>query len=383
MQKEHFQSLDHPSVKIFICGPTLYDYAHLGHARVILMCDVIARYLKSKGYKPFILLNLTDIDPKVFNQSRRENLDYKSMTRKYNEELKKDLTLFNVENINAIAMAGNYIEHIKKNITKLLEEGYAYSANGNIYFNTMKTGGYGTLSHQSVKEMAIHRIDLAPNKKNHFDFLIWNCRDSFDIYWKSDYGAGIPWWHIQDTTIAICVFQSRYDIHCGAGELLYPHHEAHLAQMKALTKEERPIGYWVHTGILKINGKKMSKSTGNVIFIRDAVIKYGSNALRLYILLKHYREDIIFDENELVAIKGKVTLIHNALHKLKNATQRVEEENMFVDQFYNAMDNDLDTPGAITALIELCEYIVDENITPNKVLKGELDKMLAIIGLIP
>lgn len=381
MQKENLESFDHPTVKMFICGPTVYDYSHLGHARIFIVYDVIARYLKVKGYKPFVLLNLTDIDAKVFDRAKKESLDYESVIKKYKEELQKDLALINVETINAFAMGTDYVNYMKENVKKLLDYGYAYSANGNVYFDAMKIEGYGALSHQTVEDMTMRRIDLAPNKRNQFDFLVWDGKDRFDVRWESDFGAGIPWWHIQDTSIAISVFKAPYEIHCGARELLYPHHEAHLAQMKALMKNARPIKYWVHTGILKINDQKMSKSLGNTIRIRDTVLKYGSDVLRLYILSKPYKEDVTFEENELAKHRGTVNLIRNAVHILNNTADDATEGRMSIDKFYEAMDNDFDTPAALLALIELCSNVVEENIIASKMLKVEVESMLDIFGL--
>jgi len=379
-KKEILEVSEHPDVKIFICGPTVYDYSHLGHARIFIVCDVIAMYLKVRGYRPFVLLNLTDIDPKVFDRARNEDLDYKTIIMKYKQELMKDLALINVKNISVFALGTDYIKYMIENVSKLIDHGYAYSANGNIYFDTMKVQGYGELSHQTKEELMMHRIDLAPNKRNQYDFLVWDGKDKFDIAWKNDFGTGIPWWHIQDTSVAMCIFKTEYDIHCGARELLYPHHEAHLAQMKALTKNDKPIRYWVHAGILTINGQKMSKSLGNIIRIRDAVQKYGPDVLRLYILSKHYRNDMGYDENELLEYKSKLEHIVDAL-KILSEVEDGTYDSMLIDRFYKAMDDDFDTPTALNTLIELCKNVVEEKIVPNKILRNEIIKMLDVFGL--
>lgn len=380
MKKESLELFNYPDVRIFICGPTMYDYLHLGHARTFIVYDVIARYLKYRGYRPFVLLNLTDIDRKVFEKAKKENIDYRSLVAKYTEELKKDLELINVESINIFVVGTDYIDRMKANISRLLDNGYAYTVNGNIYFDTLKVEGYGALSHQNIDDLMMHRIDLAPNKKNQFDFLIWNGRDRFDVKWESAFGTGIPWWHIQDTTIAMSVFETQYDIHCGARELLYPHHEAHLAQMKALSRQQTPIRYWMHAGLLKIGSQKMSKSIGNVVSIRDAVRKYGSNVLHLYILSKHYRDDITFEEKELSEHKNVLANIVDAVHIL-NKTEDSEDGRTFVDRFYEAMDDDFDTPKALSVLSELCKSLSEKHTIPNRMLKAEMDKMLGILGL--
>jgi len=383
MQKEILEPFNSPTVSMFICGPTVYDYSHIGHARVFIVYDVIARYLKENGYAPFVLLNLTDIDVKIFERAKREQTDYKNIVVKYTSELQKDLNLLNVQSISSFAMVSNYVKQAVENINLMLSEGYAYTANGNVYFDTLKTKGYGALSHQTVNDMSMRRVDLAPNKRNQFDFLIWNGRDRFDVQWDSNFGSGIPWWHIQDSSVAIANFHYRYDIHGGARELLYPHHEAHLAQMKMLTKHDKPVKYWVHTGLIKVADQKMSKSLGNVVRIRDAVSKYGSDAMRLYILSKHYREDISFNENDLASYGDTVTLLQNALEHVKDAKQDSldTDAKLLIDNFYKAMDDDYDTKQALNDLITLSKHIVEGRIKPSKTLNDNIHKMLGIFGL--
>ena len=383
MQKEILEPFNHPNVSMFICGPTVYDYSHIGHARIFIFYDVIARHLKANGYVPFILLNLTDIDVKIFERAKREQMDYKNIVIKYTNELQKDLNLLNVQNVSSFAMVSEYVKQAKENIKTMLREGYAYTASGNVYFDTLKTKGYGALSHQTVDNMLMRRIDLAPNKRNQFDFLVWNSRDNFEVQWESDFGAGIPWWHIQDSSVALANFHSRYDIHGGSRELLYPHHEAHLAQMKALTKQDKPVKYWVHTGIIKVDGQKMSKSLGNVVRIRDAVLKYGNDALRLYMLSKHYKEDVVFDEDDLAGYKDTATLLRNALEQLKDAKQDFldNDAKQLIDDFYKAMDDDFNTKQASNDLLALSKSIVEGRIKPSKTLNDNIEKILDIFGL--
>ncbi len=383
MQKESFEPFDRPRVSIFICGPTVYDYSHIGHARVFVVYDVIARYLKANGYAPFILLNLTDIDVKIFERAKREHVDYKDIVAKYTNELQKDLSLLNAQSISSSAMVSDYVDQAKENINTMLREGYAYTANGNVYFNTLRTKGYGALSHQTTDDMLMRRIDLAPNKKNQFDFLVWNGRDKFEVKWESNFGSGIPWWHIQDSSVAIANFHSRYDIHGGARELVYPHHEAHLAQMKALTKHDKPVKYWMHTGMINVDDQKMSKSLGNVVRIRDMVLKYGSDALRLYMLSKHYREDVVFNENDIAGYKDTVTLLQSALEHLKDAKQDSldEDAKLYIDNFYKAMDDDFNTKKAFNDILALSKGVVDGRIKPSKTLYDSIDRMVGIFGL--
>lgn len=383
MQKETLEPFGRPNVSMFICGPTVYDYSHIGHARIFIIYDVIARHLKANGYSPYLLLNLTDIDTKIFERAKEEQMDYKNVAMKYTRELQKDLSLLNVQSMSSFAMVSEYVEQAKENIKAMLREGYAYTVSGNVYFDALKTKGYGALSHQTVDDMLMRRLDLAPNKRNPFDFLVWNSRDKFDVKWESDFGAGIPWWHIQDSSVAIANFHTRYDIHGGARELLYPHHEAHLAQMKALTKQDKPVKYWVHTGLINVDGQKMSKSLGNVVRIRDAVLRYGNDALRLYILSKHYREDIVFNENDLAEYKDDIALLQNASEYLEDSQHNSldNDAKTLIDDFYKAMDDDFNTKQAANDLLMLGKGIVDGRVKPSKALGDNIEKMLNIFGL--
>jgi len=383
LQKEIFEPFERPQVSMFICGPTVYDYSHLGHARVFVVYDVVARYLRANGYAPILILNLTDIDAKIFERAKKEQSDYREIAAKYTNELQKDLNLLNMQTISSFAMVSDYIKQAREHIDNMLREGYAYTRSGNVYFDTSRVKDYGSLSHQTVDDMLMRRIDLAPNKRNRFDFLVWNGRDKFDVQWESDFGSGIPWWHIQDSSVAIANFHPRYDIHGGAIELLYPHHEAHLAQMKVLAKHDKPVKYWMHTGMVNVDGQKMSKSVGNVIRIRDATLKYGNNLLRLYLLSRHYREDIVFDTCDLEAYKDTLTLMQNTLEHLRDAKQDSldKDARLHVDAFHKSMNDDFNTTQALNHLDSLCEGIIQGRIRQSKILKDNIQKMLDILGL--
>lgn len=382
MQKETFEPLQNPYVRIFICGPTVYDYSHIGHARVFVVYDVIARYLRAKGYRPFVLVNITDIDAKIFERARNEHTSYDRIVARYMGELQKDLTLLNTR-VDSFAMGSDYIEQAKESIDFLLREGYAYSTNGNVYFDVAKAKDYGVLSHQSRDDMLIRPVDLAPNKRNKYDFLVWNGRDEFGARWKSNFGSGIPWWHIQDTSVAVSNFHSGYDIHGGARELLYPHHEAHLAQMKAITKLDMPVKYWVHTGLVNVDGQKMSKSLGNMVTIRDAVSRHGSDALRLYLLSKHYSEDLDIAESELPSFREKILLLRDALAVLRdsNAVPLDNAAKVLADGFYASMDDNFNTVQALKYMYALAEGVLSGSIKRSTELYGHIRNMWSILGL--
>ena len=304
LKKEDFEPFDKPTVKIFICGPTLYDYTHLGHARIFLIYDLLCRYLKSQGYTTDVLVNMTDINQNVFNKAIEQKTDYASLARFYASEFIKDLSLLNISSITRLAHVSDYVNNIVKHIAFLIEHKNAYSANGNIYFDTATVKDYGIISKQSRQQLNLHRMDIGPNKKNQEDFMLWNCSEDFGFSWKSNFGNGVPWWHIQDSTVALENFGLQYDIHGGANELSYPHHEAHLAQYKALTGAEKPVKLWMYVSLVLSKGEKMSKSFGNMILARELVSKYGQNLLRLYLFSTHYREEIDYTGYRGIACKA-------------------------------------------------------------------------------
>ncbi|MGI0073543.1 MAG: class I tRNA ligase family protein [Nitrosotalea sp.] len=354
---EDFEPFQKSLVKIFICGPTLYDYTHLGHSRIFLTYDLLCRHLQDKGYETDVLINMTDINQNVFNKAKSESTDSHTIARLYAAKFIEDLTLLNIKSINRLAFVSDYVGSIEKQISQLLEQRVAYSANGNIYLDTSKLKTYGMLSKQSREQLLLHRLDIGPNKKSQEDIMLWNCSDDFAFSWQSKFGKGIPWWHIQDTAVALENFGNNYDIHGGARELSYPHHEAHLAQYKLLTKMEQPVKIWMHIGLVLSNGEKMSKSLGNVVWSRDFVHKYGQNLLRLYLFSTHYRDDMDFQENNLLTKKnllGKI-LVTNS----KTSENTDSQLTKLIDDFSKSLDDDLNSPKAIEIFENICTSVIN------------------------
>ncbi len=301
--KEEFEPLDKPYVKITICGPTLYDYMHLGHARLFVILDIFARYLEYQGYKPLLLIVLTDIDPKIFKKARALNMSYKEIVDRYMLEFEKDLALLNVNlNYMIFAKASDHAYQAYENVLKLMNT-HAYLNRGNVYFDTSSISDYGILVNLSRDELESKPIDLIEGKRNVYDFMIWNGREEFEYHLNTKIlGKGLPWWHMQDASIALTNFGS-YDLHAGARELIYPHHEAQRALLKVLGNEPR---YWFHIGLLTIDKQKMGKSQENTINVRDMISKYGVNTLRAFLLSRHYREDLEFDPQRLEMLHSKI-----------------------------------------------------------------------------
>lgn len=339
-------------VKIFVCGPTVYDYCHLGHARIFVFYDFMTRYFLLKGLAPIVLLNITDIDPKISSRANTEGLSTEALTNKYIDGLYNDLISCGITTSFNFARVSDYVNTAAKLVINLLERNLAYSRNGNIYLNTDRLKLYGKLSQMSKNDLNSRRLDIGPGKLNPSDILVWNASDEFgQKYDHKILGSGIPWWHMQDTSVAMSNFNGIYDIHGGATELIYPHHESHLAQLEVLTSSSCPIRYWTHVGLVKIKGRKMSNSVGNTIKIRDLLKRYSSNTLRLYLFSQHYREPLIFSRSKL----NKFEIIDETISKaIDNVLTYKESDNnsKLLAKFIRYIEDDFDTPRALDLLID-------------------------------
>ena len=375
LKKEDFEPFDKPDVKIFICGPTLYDYTHLGHARIFLTYDLLCRFLQAKGFKTDVLVNMTDINQNVFNKALEQYTDYRTLTRFYSDQFIKDLKLLNITTITRLAHVSDYVKNIIQHIIFLMKNKNAYSANGNIYFDTKTVNDYGAISKQSRKQLNLHRMDIGPNKKNQEDIMLWNCSEDFGFSWGGDFGDGVPWWHIQDTTVAFENFGTHYDIHGGANELAYPHHEAHFAQYKALTVGENPVKIWMHVGLVLSNGEKMSKSLGNMVLSREIAEKYGQNLLRLYIFSTHYRDKIDYNENDLIDKKSLLEKIYNTINKTSDNTSQVISN--LINEFFKSFEDDFDSPKAIEIIDKICTLVLQGE----SIRLQDFEKIIGVLGL--
>ena len=353
--KQDFVPFDEHLVKIFICGPTVYDYTHLGHARIFLTYDLLSRYLNDKGLQTDVLVNLTDINQNVFNKAKENLTTYKDVAKFYTSAFVVDLQSLGIESITRLAYVSDYVSSIEKQVQKLIKNKVAYTAHGNVYLDVSKVQNYGQISKQTRTQLNTHRLDIGPGKKNQEDIMLWNCTDDFDFSWESDLGKGIPWWHMQDTAVAVENFGNNYDIHGGARELLYPHHEAHLAQYGLLTDSKEPVRAWVHVGLVLSDGEKMSKSLGNVVWVKDLIKKYSSDLIRLYIFSKHYRDDMDFSEKDLLSQKPLLDLIRLTGSRVSDTTH--EDVSILVHSFMESLDDDLDSPAALANLEKICTEV--------------------------
>lgn len=374
--KQDFIPFDENLVKIFICGPTVYDYTHLGHARIFLTYDLLSRYLNDNGLQTDVLVNLTDINQNVFNKAKETSATYKDVAKFYTSAFVVDLQSLGIQSINRLAYVSDYVSSIEQQVQKLIEKKVAYTAHGNVYLDVSRVRNYGQISKQTREQLNLHRLDIGPGKKNQEDIMLWNCTDDFDFSWESNLGRGIPWWHMQDTTVAMENFGKNYDVHGGARELLYPHHEAHLAQYELLTGSEEPVRAWVHVGLVLSDGEKMSKSLGNVVWVKDLVKKHGSDLIRLYIFSKHYRDDMDFSEKELEQQKPLLDLIRLTKSRVLDTTDN--NISNLVCSFLESLDNDLDSPVALATLEKICNEVKNGK----SLSQIDFNRMCKILGIL-
>ena len=364
-------------IRIFVCGPTVYDNCHIGHARIFVLVDLISRALQSRNHVSHVIVNITDIDPKLFENNINSDLIFGNLI--------DDLNRLGIGNLN-YARATDYVAESKEVIGNLIKRKLAYSINGNVYLDSSKFNSYGALSHLSKKELQNQRHDIDINKRNVTDIFLWNTSDDYGIqYNDKNFGNGTPWWHTQDTAVAMFHFDGNYDIHVGGIDLCFPHHEMLRAILMALTHKKKPVKCWMHVGILDIKSTKMSKSTGNAIYVRDLLKKFDANTLKLYFYSLDYKRIINFKISELIKFEGINTMIRNIIstsdHENKNYDTRnhnvadskeLEADTYTLKRFNNYIDNDLDTPNALALFLQT---VVD----PNKM--NEARKMMKIFGL--
>jgi cysteinyl-tRNA synthetase len=335
------KSFSSSGVRMLLCGPTVYDYSHAGHARMLLFYDFAARYFRHRGRRVNAVVNITDIDPKIFARARAEGSSPRELAEHFIGELLRDASALGIDGF-SFARVSDYVSAAQKETRRLLDRGAAYSAGGNTYLDVSATG-FGSMSKMSKKDIEDCRLDIAPGKRSPSDILLWNASERFDVsFYDEILGDGIPWWHMQDTSVAMANFGGTYDMHGGAEELVYPHHESHLAQLRTLTGNRDPVRLWTHTGLVYAKGEKMSKSLGNTVTIRELLARHGANAVRLYLLSRHYRERLDFADRD---IKEFEELDREIADRIGRAGGKP-----MLEEFTCRVEDDFDTPGALKVM---------------------------------
>lgn len=393
-RKEIFKPIEGNRVKLFVCGPTVYDYSHIGHARTYISFDVIARYMKYTGLSVFYIQNITDLDDKILKKAAELETSPLELARRYEEKYLHDMKVLGVENVNLYARATEHIPEIIKQITVLVEEGYAYETETGVYFDESKFKDFGKLSNRKLEDLNVHRIGPDSSKRNPGDFALWKKREKEfedqEMVWNSPWGTGRPGWHIEDTAITETYFGPQYDIHGGGLDLIFPHHEAEIAQMESVSGKTPMVNYWMHTGFLNVKGEKMSKSLGNFITINNLLEEYSPEVFRFFVLSTHYRSPIDFS-NEILhqASKGlkRIYKFIENINKILDSDMEISLDNdqEYVDkliiaweEFLDAMDNDFNTPAAFSTVFELIRD-VNEDINKSNISKNSLTKLKVLI----
>jgi len=373
-KKETFKSQRDKKINLFVCGPTVYDYTHLGHARTYVAFDVMAKYLKEKGYDVFYLQNITDIDDKIIQRAKEKNTTVKELAKFFEKEYLKDMKALKVNSITKYARATDYYKEILSQVKRLKSKGFAYETSDGIYYDISKFKNYGKLSGRTVlqAEDAVSRIDESVEKKNKGDFCLWK-------FGQPDR----PGWHIEDTAIAEKFFGTQYDMHGGAKDLIFPHHEAEIAQMEAISGKSPMVKYWIHTGFLTVNRKKMSKSLGNFITIQDFIKKYSPRILRFLIAKNYYRSPMDYTEASVAQAKKELARIDEFISRGRTSPLilgEVRPPNIrkYEKAFEQAMDDDFNTPKAMACIFDLMKEQKTNSADILKFLK-KIDRVLGFI----
>ncbi|MDJ0346294.1 cysteine--tRNA ligase [Streptomyces sp. H10-C2] len=363
-RKEEFVPRTPGVVQMFVCGPTVYSLSHVGHAKTYTQFDLIARYLKKRGYRVIYAQNLTDVDDKIIAKASEAGVDPRDLATRYEADYLDDMAALHNTNVDVYGRAHDHIPQIVAQIQQLIERGHAYQLEDGWYYDLSTFPDYGKLSGRTETrpEDSVARIDENQYKRNPGDFALWKARKADEPYWDTALGAGRPGWHIEDTAITEALFGPQYDLHGGAVDLIFPHHEAEVAQMEAASGRAPLVRYWMHTGLLRINGEKMSKSTGNFLTIRDALKTADYRTLRYVFLSHHYRSAMELTDTVIAQSSAARRRVENFARLIDPAQPESQQSISLIsrsrERIFERLDDDLDTPGALAALFD---FIREQN----------------------
>lgn len=397
-RKEELVPLKEGEVKIYACGPTVYNFIHIGNARPICVFDVLRRYLEYRGYNVTFVQNFTDIDDKIIKRANEEGTDYQTVSEKYIEEFWKDAKGLNFRPATVHPKATENIDKIIEIVSGLIEKGHAYEVDGDVYFSTKTFNEYGKLSHQPLEELeAGARIMVGDIKRDPMDFALWKSAKPGEPYWDSPWGKGRPGWHIECSAMNIRYLGESIDIHCGGQDLIFPHHENEIAQSECFT-EKQFAKYWMHNGYINVDNVKMSKSLGNFFTVRDVAEKYGYEPIRYLMISSSYRSPINYSVDIIEQCKASLVRLYTCRDgldfELKNAAEGELDSDVKaqldkrVEQFIEAMDDDLNTADGISAVFELVRdintLVIGQNKSKSTVEYATklFDELTGVLGLV-
>ena len=402
-KKEEFVPLEEGKVRMYVCGPTVYNYIHIGNARPMIVFDTVRRYFEYKGYDVNYVSNFTDVDDKIIKKAIEEQVSAQEISQRYIAECKKDMAGMNVKPATKHPLATEEICGMVEMISELIDKGYAYEKNGTVYFSTRKFKDYGKLSHKNLDDLRSGGRSLLVSgedeKEDPLDFVLWKPKKEGEPFWKSPWSDGRPGWHIECSVMSGKYLGEQIDIHAGGEDLIFPHHENEIAQSEAANGKEF-ARYWMHNAFLNIDNRKMSKSLGNFRTVREISEQYDLQVLRFFMLSAHYRSPLNFSAELMEASKNGLERILNATDNLKHLIASVAAEEMsaeekeafsktdaYVEEFEKAMDDDFNTADAIAAIFELVKYANTTATAESskEYLRGLLDRIVKlgdVLGLI-
>lgn len=397
-QKEIFNSIEKNKVKMYVCGPTVYNYIHIGNARPIIVFDVVRKYLEYCNYEVDFISNFTDVDDKIIKASNEEGITTHELTEKYIKAFYRDYDALGCERATKNPKVTEYMNEIISFIANLIEEGFAYESNGDVYFRTRKKKDYGKLSKQSIDDLISGaRIEIGEQKEDPLDFALWKAAKDGEIFWESPFGNGRPGWHIECSVMAKETLGTTIDIHAGGQDLTFPHHENEIAQSEC-HNHATFSNYWMHNGFINIDDTKMSKSLGNFILVKDILQKINPMVLRLFMLSVHYRTPINYTLENIELAKTNYekikTSFENINFRLNNTTSLLNIDNEIITAIDNninnleiAMNDDFNTANALTSWYELVklanQYTAKDEVNKEtlEALKGAFLNYVAILGI--
>lgn len=400
-QKEQFQTIHEGQVKMYVCGPTVYDYIHIGNARPLIFFDVVRRYLETIGNEVQFILNFTDVDDKLIDKAEELGISVIDVADRFIQAYFEDAEALGIEKATEHPRVTEHIPEIIEFIASLVDKGYAYATDGDVYFRTHRFEEYGKLSQQNLEELQHGiRIEVSERKEHAHDFVLWKAAKPGEINWQSPWGSGRPGWHIECSAMAKKFLGVTIDIHGGGQDLQFPHHECELAQSEAL--HGKPLAnYWIHNGYIHIDNEKMSKSLGNGVQVKELLKHYKPEALRYFMLSTHYRNPLNFSDEVMKQSEQSIARIHNSyqnvLHRLKDApaltdtqaTPKIEKLERIEQQFHLKMQDDFNTSDALTAVFDLVaeanQYVKNKTVNQEHLeqyieLFNEMNQVLGIIA---
>lgn len=379
--KELLTTIEDGVVKMFVCGPTVYDLSHVGHAKTYTQFDLVARYLRYRGYRVHYLQNLTDIDDKIIRRANELAVEPRELTSKFEALYLEDMEALGNTSVDTYARAHDYIDQICEQVTVLIDRGHAYRIDDGWYFDLSSSPDYGKLSGRTHvrEEDSVSRIDENPKKRNAGDFVLWKTSKPNEPSWDTDLGRGRPGWHIEDTAITEAVFGPQYDLHGGAVDLIFPHHEAEIAQMECASGLTPMVRHWIHAGLLRIGDAKMAKSAGNFVTIREALEKTSARILRFAFLSQHYRSPMELSYATVENASGALGRIDNFRRSIDAAREFEFDGGELLgrtkESFFFHMDDDFDTPAALASLFDLIREYNRRGETPGTAVNDFLSEL--------